>query len=144
MKMTTLYKLTDENDKTFGGCRWGAGVTVPTSGEGELCGPGWTHWYTDPLLAVLLNPIHGVYDLATAHLWEGEGAVGKTDYGLKVGCTAGTTIRRIALPVVTAEQRVRFGILCALRRYRDAAYVSWATEWLSGQDRSEEAAGNAA
>ena len=98
-----LYKLTDENDQTFGGCQWGENVTIKTSGTGELCGPGWTHWYTHPLLAVFLNPIHGYFDLKTAHLWEGKGTIGKTDCKLKVGCTSGTTLKRIPLPIVTVE-----------------------------------------
>ena len=55
------YHLTDEHDRTYGGCQWGENVIHPTSGEGSLCGPGWTHWTADPLLAVFLNPIQGEY-----------------------------------------------------------------------------------
>jgi len=139
----TLYKLTDGNDQTFGGCQWGEGVTVTTSGTGEMCGTGFTHWYTHPLLAVLLNPIHANIDLTTAHLWEGEGEVVKTDHGLKVGCTTATTLRRVALPQVTTEQRVRFGILCAMEVYADPDWHRWANDWLAGKDRSARAARSA-
>ena len=140
MKKQTLYKLTDENDCTYGDCQWGVGVTVHTSGEGELCGSGFTHWYTDPLLAVLLNPIHGDFDLRTAHLWEGEGVVKKRDYGLKVGCTNATTLRRIELPKVTTTQRVAFAIYCAQEVSSDTGFMRWADVWLTGEDRSAEAA----
>ena len=139
-----LYKLTDQHDQTYGGCQWGEGVTIKTNGEGGLCGPGFTHWYTDPLLAVLLNPIHGNYNLETAHLWEGEGEVVKTNHGLKAGCTAATTLRRIPLPVVTLEQKVRFGILCAMEVYQCEDFTAWANAWLSGLDRSEASAEAAA
>jgi len=135
-----LYKLTDEHDQTYGGCQWGPGVTVETSGKGGLCGPGFTHWYTHPLLAALLNPVHGRFNLDTAHLWEGEGEPVKTDYGLKVGCTKATTLRRVDLPKATTAQRVRFGILCAMAVYTSVEWRAWAEGWLSGADRSKEAA----
>jgi len=137
-----LYKLTDENDQTRGGCQWGPGVCVETSGDGMLCSPAWTHWYTHPLLAVLLNPIHGGYNLDTAHLWEGHDGGGriKSDHGLKIGCTWGTTIRRIDLPTVSIEQRVRFGIGAAWQVCPDPAWRKWAIDWLTGKDRSADAA----
>ena len=91
-----------------------------------MCTSAWTHWCTDPLLAVMLNPIHGNYDLETAHLWEGEGTVGATDHGLKIGCADGVTIRRVRLPRVTGAQRVRFGILCALTVCRSEKFKAWA------------------
>jgi len=135
--MTILYKLTDENDRTYGGCQWGAGIQHVRWGKGPLCGNGWTHWCTDPVLAVLLNPIHADFDLATAHLWEGEGTVGIDDNGLKVGCTDGRTLRRMEMPRVTLEQRIRFGILCARAVCEDPGWNLWAAEWLSGHDRTE-------
>jgi hypothetical protein len=136
--MPKYYKLTDENDRTHGDCQWGENVTYETDGKGDLCGPGWTHWYTHPLLAVLLNPSHGRFDLTTAHLWESpENQVAeKFDCGLKVGCKRGTTARRIPLPEVTLIQKIAFGILCSLAVYKEQSYVTWAESWLSGEDRS--------
>jgi len=128
-----LYKLTRQDGTAYGGTQWSEGVTIKTSGRGKLCGRGYTHWYTHPLLAVILNPIHAAYKDPV--LWEGEGEVVKSD-GLKVGCKRATTIRRIPLPQVTTEQRVKFAILCALQVYRDPGFRSWAEDWLSGADRS--------
>lgn len=139
-----LYKLTDEKDQTYGGCQWGPNVTHETDGSGSLCGPGWTHWYTSPLLAVLFNPIHGNFKLETAHLWEGEGEPEKFDSGLKVGCRKATTKRRIELPEITNTQKVAFGILCALEVWKEKTFVVWAQNWLSGKDRSGAAAEAAA
>jgi len=145
-----LYKLTDENGRTYGGTQWGEGVEHTALGTGELCGPGWLHAYTgsesDPeagaLLAVLLNPIHANFQ--PPRLFEAEGDVGKTGYGLKVGCTRLRALREIPLPVVTTEQRVRFGILAALEVCpKDGwgiKFRAWATDWLDGSDRSASAA----
>ena len=133
--MTTLYKLTDENGYTYGGCQWGKGVEHLAAGTGELCGPGWLHAYTDPLLAVLLNPIHA--NFRNPRLWEAEGDVGKEDDGLKVGCTRLKTIREIPLPAVSLEARVRFGILCSKHTYEDPAWNAWADKWLSGEDQTK-------
>ncbi len=135
-----LYKLTDKDAQTRNNCQWGENVTHTAPGTGPLCTSGWLHAYTDPLLAVLLNPIHGTFDPATMRLWEADGDVGATDHGLKVGCTRLTTVREIPVPQVTTEQRVRFAILCSLAvntRWKGrATYKRWAQAWLDGSDRT--------
>jgi len=133
-----LYKLTDSNDRTYGGCQWGENITHETSGQSEICGPGWTHWYSDPWVAVFLNPVHGEFDLKTAHLWEGEGEMVIHDCELKIGCTKATTLKRIPLPVLTPEQRIEIAIRCVLLVYEEPIFVQWAQKWLSGEDRSME------
>jgi hypothetical protein len=137
-----LYKLTDENDRTYGGCQWGEGVEHTASGEGDLCGHGWLHAYTDPLLAALLNPIHA--DFQNPHLWEADGDVGCSDCGLKVGCTRLRTTQQIPLPEVTLEDRVRFGILAVKKVYYNPRWTEWADDWISGADRSARSAKRAA
>ena len=137
------YKLTDQNTQTHGGCRWVLGEEKTTSGEGELCGPGWLHCYSDPLLAVLLNPIHADYE--NPRLFRARvGRKSKHDHGLKYGYTKMTLIEEIPVPAISTEQRVRFAILCAMKVYRDPGFVQWGENWLSGKDRSAEAAAEAA
>jgi hypothetical protein len=141
-KEMKLYKLTCPAPAYFThNCTsWGEGVTHCGTGEGALCGPGWIHAYTDPLLAVLLNPIHGNF-AAPLTLWEADGDVCLTDYGLKVGCRKLTTVRIIESPEVSIVQRVAFGILCALEmRPLSHSFDAWAQGWLSGADRSLSAA----
>ena len=140
--MTTLYKLTDEDGWTRksheNALQWGEGVTHAATGSGDaLCSDGVIHAYTDPLLAVLMNPIH--VNFTTPLLWEAEGAVVASD-GTKVGVKALTTLRRMELPQVTTAQRVRFAILCAMEVCTDPAWRSWAEGWLSGEDRTAAAA----
>ena len=134
-----VYKLTDQNLQTHGGYQWEPGVARETDGNGDLCGPGWLHYYHDPLLAVLLNPIHA--DIANPILWEAEAdGLHRDDRGLKGGCTRLTLIRQVDLPQITTEQRVRFGILCAKAVCNDRAWSAWADRWLDGSDRSQESA----
>jgi hypothetical protein len=130
------------NGQTRGGTQWGPGVSHSGTGEGELCGPGWIHAYEHPLIAVLMNPIHANFQ--TPRLWEAEGEVGLRDGQLKCGCKTLTTVREIPLPAVTTEMRVRFAILCAKEVCACLSWNAWADRWLSGEDRSEAAAGAAA
>ena len=142
--MTTVYKLTDDSVRTHGGYQWVPGEWHETSGDGDLCGPGWLHCYAHPLLAVLLNPIGAKYG-SRMRLWEAE-AEGEhlDDRGLKSGWSRMRLVREIAVPVVTTEQRVTIAIMCGLRLYRDPAWVWWAHGWLDGTDRSAAAAARAA
>ena len=133
-----LYKLTDDKNCTRGGTEWGKGITHKANRKGkELCTSDVIHAYRHPLLAVLLNPIHT--DFHKIRLWEAEGEV-VADDGLKVGCKELTTVKRIRVPKITTEQRVRFAILCALEVYNDRDFAKWAEAWLDGSDRSRAAA----
>ena len=137
------YKLLKKDQTSFDGCKWLRGRWKKTDGEGELCGPGWLHFYTHPLLAALLNPIHA--SINDPVLWEAE-VRGKSldDRGLKVGWTEGRIIRKLKLPKVSREQRIGFGILCVKEVCRDIAWNTWADDWLSGKNRSAQAAETAA
>ena len=137
-----LWKFTDKHDRTHGGMQWGENITHgPTSGEGNLCGPGWLHAYADPLLGVMMVPTH--LSFKARHLWEAECKVGKTD-GLKVGVRTLTTKRRVEPPKVTTKQRVRFAVLCAMEVCDDSRWLRWARGWLSGADCSGKSATDAA
>jgi len=140
--MTTIYKLTDQSMQTYNGFQWTMNNTETADGEGDLCGPGFLHAYTDPLLAVLLNPIHA--GIENPRLFRAEGTIKKTDHGLKVGCTEMTLTEELPLPVITTTQRVAFGILCAKEVYKDAGWTRWADNWLSGKDRTAARAARAA
>lgn len=134
-----VYKLTDQKMQTRGGYQWEIGVPRETNGSGNLCGPGWLHYYHDPLLAVLLNPTHA--NINNPILWEAEAeGLHRDDRGLKGGSTKLTLLHRIDLPQITTEQRIRFGILCAKEVYAEPVWNVWADRWLSGEDRSSEAA----
>ena len=143
------YKLTTQDGTTHNSYQWSLpkgekpGDWHRTSGEGDLCGYGWLHFYHHPLLAVLLNPIHA--DIQDPILWEVEvGGEQKDDAGLKGGATKMRLLKKIDLPMFSTEQRVVFGIYCALETCKDEKFVSWANGWLMGSDRSAAAAAQAA
>ena len=132
------YKLTDQDYCTNSGMKWGEGVSHTAKGKGrELCTGDVIHYYTHPLLAVIFNPIHAGIDKPV--LWTFRGRSVAFD-GTKGGVKKGTTLKRIPLPVVTTEQRVRFAILCALEVCKDSQFKKWAEDWLSGKDRTRSAA----
>jgi len=138
----TLCKLTDQDMQTHGGCQWVLGEWKEVSGKGGLCTDGWLHGYTDPLLAVFLNPIHA--NIKNPRLWriEVDGAR-LDDHGLKFGVQRMRLVEELPLPVVTTEQRVRFTILCAYPTASDG-WQTWAAGWLSGRNRSASASAAAA
>jgi len=108
-------------------------------GKGRLCTKHWIHAYTDPILAVLMNPIHGKYDTYTGHMWECEGEIGRRNGDRKVGCKKLTTIKRIDMPRITIEQRIRFAILCAKKVCKDRKWNKWANNWLNGKNKTADA-----
>src|SRR3972149_7121498 len=107
------YKLTDENMCTYNNTQWEIGIEKTTSGEGELCGSGWLHCYSNPLLAILLNPIHA--NIKNPRLFK-VNALGnhKYDKGLKEGCTSLTIIKELPISDITLNQKIAFGILVSL------------------------------
>ncbi len=136
------YKLTNAQDETYGCCNWGKNVEHTAPGKGDLCTNGWIHCYNHPVLAVMFNRVHANYDLETAHLWECEvsGRIKVEDRGMKFGVQKARTTRRINLPVVTTQQKVKFGILCVLKVCREIKFREWASRWLSGKDRTPKTA----
>jgi hypothetical protein len=141
--MKTVIKLTDKNMQTHNGCQWVLGEWKETNGEGELCGPGWLHGYSDPLIAVLHNPIHA--DISDLRMFMAE-VEGKYlgDNGLKCGYTRMRLIEEINPPIITGTQKVAYAILCAKKVCTNKQWNFWADAWLSGADRSVCAAERAA
>ena len=135
-----VYKLTDKAGQTRRGTQWGHGITHTAEGELRLCNNG-LHAYSDPLLAVLLNPIHAA--IVDPRLWECDGSDQRLDdCGLKTCHRSLTTVKEIPLPEVTTAQRVRFAIYCAREVVGDSCpkWSQWAERWLTGEDRGPGAA----
>ena len=113
--MKTVYKLTTKEGKTrphfYNETQWGENVTHTVPGTGDLCGPGWIHAYSHPLLAVLLNPAHANFN-PDMLLWKCKAKVRKNQLD-KIGCTSLTTMKQVPLPKITIIQRCTFAILVA-------------------------------
>ena len=139
----TLYKLTRADGTTGDGDRrlqWGPGVNHDV---GLALPPGGViHAYQGPLQAVLMDPAHAKLGPA-AVLWRCESEPDTTD-GTKVGCRTLTTVETIALPELPTLVRVRCAIVLAQARCAEAQWTRWADAWLSGADRTLQAAAAAA
>ena len=135
--VTTLYKFTRQ-DNTSGFetiLTWGRGVSHTAQGVGvRLRTHDVIHAYTHPLLAVLLNPIYGIYE--KPKLWRCEGEIVADDHALTVGVKTLTTSDEISLPTMTTEQRISFAIRCAQQVSQNEKWNEWAESWLGGQTRS--------
>ncbi|HQO21324.1 MAG TPA: hypothetical protein PLA03_13365, partial [Acidobacteriota bacterium] len=143
-----LYKLTDKDGYTRRGeeheTKWGEGVTHRARSKGrELCTDQVIHAYEHPLLAVLHNPIHA--NIANPVLWEARGKIVAREGMMKCGCKNLTTIKPLPLPEITLKQRIRYAIGCAWKVCYSPKWRKWAIDyWLSGVDRSDESAAEAA
>ena len=139
------FKLVTRDCKTRAGRNnetdWRIGRRVEAIGDSSqgLCSDGWLHCYDSPELAVLLNPIHADIRNPRMMAVKVEG-VGKSDRGLKCGYRAMIPVLFMDCPVFTVDQHIQFGIVCAKAAYTDATWVVWADGWLSGKDRSANAA----
>ena len=147
--MTKLYKLTDGQGRTRAGedneLTWAVGVAHKTAGTGtRLCTADVIHAYEHPLIAVLMNPVYANLNPAKMRLFVAEGEIVAREGQLKCGVHALKIVEEIPVPVLTTEQRVKFAILCAKCVCTDVAWNAWADKWLSGENRSEAAAWEAA
>jgi hypothetical protein len=113
-EITKGVKLVNKDLTAYGGFQYTKGEWAKANGVSpQLCGDGMLHFYRDPLLAELLNPIHGAYT-ASARLFEVEveGPV-RTDRGLKYGAKRLRLVREIERKPPTTGQRVEFARMCA-------------------------------
>jgi hypothetical protein len=137
-----LYKLTDKDGYTRRDASnetlWGPNVTHRATGTGGLCTNGVIHAYEHPLIAAFMNPVH--VSFGNPILWIAEGEITHREGQLKCGCRELTTVKKTRLPKITQEQRIRISIYCALSQFKDPAFETWAKNWLSGKDRTAEAA----
>ena len=139
--MATLCKLTDPNMQTWGGVQWELGrirSVAPETRRSVLCTNGVIHAYHDPLVAIFVNPIHA--DYSPARLFAAEAPAIVADDGLKCGVYALTLVLEMDVPQPTPLARVFFGIMCAQQGCTDARWNKWAKGYLSGKDRSADAA----
>lgn len=140
MPTSRIYKLTREDNTTFGGCKWVPGKWKKVKGYGNLCSSGWLHAYSDPLLAVLMNPLHARFSNPKLWVAEGRGKY-RNDRGLKCGYSQMRILNQIDLPVIPAYKKVKLAIIFAiLSDYNEADFIAWALHWLDGTDRTMQSA----
>jgi hypothetical protein len=113
---TTLYKLTDQKNKTYNGAmRWEIGKTneVKKCKNPCLCSEDVIHAYKDKNLALLLNAIHA--DIENPRIFECEGKVAVEDWD-KVGVFSLTIKKELRYPRWWKQKNdvfIAFAVLCA-------------------------------
>jgi len=129
------YKLTNQNNETRNGTRWGQNVTHRAIGAGKkLCTADVIHVYDHPFKAVMFNPIQA--NFTGAQLWACRVKRVVANDGLKVGVKECTTIKKIPLPEISLNAKVHFAILCALTVYHEPSFIKWANNWLNNKNRA--------
>src|SRR4030042_1210886 len=140
-----LYKVTDADCQTHertglrGTTKWEIGVKRTGRWGGIIRAS------RHPQLAILFfisdNPLN------TPRLWEAEGnIVSKSTLSTDdeafgtVECSELTILRELEITWISSEKLVAFAILCALEVYQEQKFVTWASAWLEGRDRTEGAA----
>jgi hypothetical protein len=145
MNTTTAYKLTDLDGYTRKGISgetfWAEGEVVHPTGVGtKPCGPGVLHAYISPEVAVLGNPAHA--SIITPRCFEVELEIRhrladwRTDGFMRWIASPLKVVREVPLPALSMEELVAWAICVSPHESTRA----WALKWLSGEDRSWEAA----
>ena len=139
--MKTAYKLTNSKMRTYNEFQWELGKWYETTGEGKLFSPGWFHFYNDPLVGMFMNPAHANIENPRLFRAEVEGKF-LDDNGLNYGYSRAKLIEELPVPQISLVQRVRFAIFCVKEVYKAKKWNKWADNWLSGKDRTIDAAWN--
>lgn len=141
LNMTTVYKITDTENRSHGNWRkptflhWGPGIEHTASGKGKLCKAGWIHAYPSLLVAALRKEAD--LGFRTFHIWESDADVGTEGQG-KLGCTRLKTIRLLEVPEITARQKCRFLCGIAFQLYKDEKWQDAAKRFFAGKETHED------
>ena len=134
-----MYKLVSQNYTSRGEMKWEIGKTNRATNPGtEMCTDQVLHCYEDPHLAIIFNLRHA--NIKNPKLFEIHCSPIVADDGLKFACHEQTPIREFEVPVITLNQKIAFGIKCALSVCSNPKFVLWANNWLTGIDRTRKSA----
>ena len=139
----TMYKLLSQELTSHGDMKWEIGKINEAVEKGNtLCSREVLHCYENPEIAIIMNSCHAriknprLFRIATSPIIASD--------GLKMGTKQQMLLEEIELPVLSITTKIAFGILCALEMYKEKHFVIWAKDWLSGKNRTKEAAAYAA
>jgi len=139
--MTTLYKWTKSNGRTYDYTQWKKGKThkARPNISKPLCSEYWIHAYQSIVLAVLFDCWHANYRHNLLHgnglLWLAKGHVSKSD-GIKIGTKKCTLVKLIEEPRFTCKQILAAVLsVFSLRDLPDYASQP-IRQWLEGKERN--------
>jgi hypothetical protein len=96
---------------------------------------GWLHCYSDPLIAILLNPINE--NIQNPRLFEVEVDGKEAHCNMKYAYKKMRLMKEVNVPKITLEQKVKFAVLCALEICGDNKFTSWAKDWYGDKKRKD-------
>ena len=136
METMKLYKLTNARGYTreehLNCLQWGKGIIYEAAGAAgqPLCTSGLMHCYLHKLVAVLCDCLDGNYG-PDGRLWKCTGEGEFLSDGLQGGFRKLTSLEEVPLPKITMEERVHWGILCAIEVFDEELFSNWAKGWVS-------------
>jgi len=139
MRSRTVYKFLEKGmTSQYDGSKWKLGKARRAKpGKARLCSETVLHAYSSWQLGMFMNPLHS--NITNPHVYAGTGTV-YVDDRTKLGCKTVTLRRCVRTVRPSVEQCVEFAIRCALLVYNEVGWVAWASSWLSGVDRTVNAA----
>lgn len=143
--MEKLYcKWVSDDLTTMNDTKWEINIPkefpVPKRDDLELCPEVFFHYFCHPLLAVMFKEKYGCESYSKLYEVSPGGKILEYLHHYFGSSTKLTLIKELEIPNVNDIQKIAFGILCVLKVYKDPKFVSWANNWLSGEDRSNQAA----
>lgn len=137
-------KLTTQSMTTYDNFQWKLGerVTIDSEIKGKKpCTNQVLHYYEHPILAVLFNQTHA--NITNPRLFAISTSPRLGTDGLKSWCKSQVLLEEIELPKISITTKIAFTLICILYAYKEETWQLWATNWLTGKDRSCSSAANA-
>jgi|GEM_PF-3453889 hypothetical protein len=133
----TRYLLTNAENHTWRGSHVCPGQSILASNtEENVLTRNAEELGDSPLVAIMLNPWHAQID----HQKMLELEIGRNDLD-EIGSSTNVVVRETTVPSVTTDQKIVFALMTIQEVYGNPVFKCWADDWISGSDRSAEAAG---
>ena len=128
-----FYLITDQENKTWGDVQWGENISHEQENDNY-------HFvvFNSPETARYLYP--SCEGTKNPKIWNASGENMSRNDGFRTRFAKLTTISELAFSLPTNEQRINFGILCALNVMLYEPFKTWALKYLRGEDQTKESA----
>jgi len=128
-----FYLITDQDNKTWRDIQWGENVTHEEENSNY-------HFvvYNSPQTACYMYPCYE--GTKNPKLWTATGEHLAVAEGFRSKCAKLTTLNEFPITLPTNEQRINFGILCAVNVAQSPQFMEWSLKYLRGEDQTKESA----
>lgn len=128
-----FYLLVDQDNKTWRDTQWGENITHEEENDNY-------HFvvYNSPQAACYMYPCYE--GTRNPKIWTATGENLNRDDGFRSKFAKLTTISELPITLPTNEQRITFGILCAMNLVLNPLFRDWALAYLKGDDQTKETA----